>query len=375
MRFYRPWLALPALLCASAAWAGLTPRLIYQKMAPGVVFISAQDDGSDTVSCGTGSIITGQGQVLTNAHVVYNKEAGKAYGSIKVFLKPAKLTGDLGQDLSQGYDATIQAIDPAMDLALLKLKHAPDSVTTLRLGNSDDVAPGDEAVAIGHPEQGGLWTLTTGVLSAQIKDQGGVAGRDTWQMETSLNRGNSGGPLFDERGYVIGVNTAIARRAADGLAITGINFAIKSSSARHWLAAQGLDLDYGPLPLDDQAIAAAYGLTPPPAAAEAAPAPAAAPTAGAAAAAPASATASTDASTPVPASPTAEAAAPAAASPSAEAAAATQTAQARPPQTFKPDLVQTPRPYTAKEVGAYLKQLTEKRDKAMDELDRSTGGY
>ena len=54
-------------------------------------------------------------------------------------------------------------------------------------------------------------------------------------METSVNRGNSGGPLLDGNGYMVGINTAIARKSEDGLAITGINFAIKSSVVRKWV--------------------------------------------------------------------------------------------------------------------------------------------
>jgi serine protease Do len=331
-----------AALSASTAWAGLTPKQIYQKMAPGVVFIAAQEPGANSSNCGTGSILTAQGQVLTNAHVIYDKEQDQVYASVQVFL-----TGDVSQDLAGPFEAKVLAYDKAMDLALLQLKGVQQPLTALTLGDPDALAPGDETVAIGHPEQGGLWTLTSGVISAQSKDQGGVAGRDTWQMETSLNRGNSGGPLFDPRGYVIGVNTSIARRAADGLAITGINFAIKSSSAHQWLAGQGLLLAYGSLPLDDAAIARAYGLGASPAAA--APAPTAV-----------AAQAPTQEPT---VKPTAEAQAPAAA-----------PAGGRAPIKFVEDLEQHNRPYTREQVGAFLQKLMQKRDAAVDELDQSTGG-
>jgi serine protease Do len=308
------------LLVAAPAWAGLSPKQIYQSMAPGVVFIAAQEQGSNTSTCGTGSILTAGGEVLTNAHVIVDKATGQPYAILRVCLKPAALTGKLDKDLALSYEATVLAYDRSMDLALLSLKKAPLPLTTLTLGNSDDVAPGDQTVAIGHPEQGGLWTLTTGVLSAQIKDEGGVKGRDAWQMETSLNRGNSGGPLFDSRGYVIGVNTAIARRADDGTAITGVNFAIKSASARVWLASQGLSLNFGALPLD---------------------APSSAP----------------DAGTPAASTTTAAAAVP-----------------AHVPVRFVLDLEQSVRPYDPGEIADYFGRLKAHRDAAMDELDQETGG-
>ena len=331
---------------ASSAWAGLSPKQIYQKMGPGVVFIAAQHSGDNNSTCGTGSILTSNGLVLTNAHVVINPETGRPYSALSVFLKPAKLTGDLRKDLAKPLAVKVLAFDTAMDLAVLKLQAAPDGLTALKLGDPNVLQPGDQTVAIGHPEQGGLWTLTTGVLSAEIKDQNGVKGRDTWQMETSLNRGNSGGPLFDPRGYVIGVNTSIARKAEDGLAITGISFAIKSSSAKAWLASKGYALDYGSLPLDELAIAQAYDL----------------------------------ASKPVPATPTpaVEDSAPDTAVPTglSQTTAVTLTPEAskgekRQPIEFKDELEQAQRPYSQEQMNAFLQGLMIKRDKAVDELDES----
>ncbi|MEK7384736.1 MAG: serine protease, partial [Elusimicrobiota bacterium] len=98
---------------------------------------------------------------------------------------------------------------------------------------------------IGHPEQGGLWTLTTGVVSTLLADMGGVKGKDVFQTDTSINRGNSGGPLLAASGRIIGVNTMMSRKAADGLAITSVNFAVRADVARRWMAGQGLKLAYG----------------------------------------------------------------------------------------------------------------------------------
>jgi len=95
--------------------------------------------------------------------------------------------------------------------------------------------------AIGHPEHGGLlWTLTTGVVRAEVDNFNGVKGKQVFHTETGLNRGNSGGPLLDGEGWMIGVNTVIARVASDGLPINSIGFSFKSSVARQWLREQGV---------------------------------------------------------------------------------------------------------------------------------------
>jgi len=111
---------------------------------------------------------------------------------------------------------------------------APDGLPTMAIAG-EDVGVGEATAAIGHPEHGAKWSLTTGRIGGEWADFEGVKGKDVYQMETSVNRGNSGGPLLDGNGYMVGINTAIARRSEDGLAITGINFAIKSSVVRRWL--------------------------------------------------------------------------------------------------------------------------------------------
>jgi serine protease Do len=78
-----------------------------------------------------------------------------------------------------------------------------------------------------------------------------VRGKNVFQTDTSVNRGNSGGPLLDRRGYMVGMTTNVARRGAGDLAITGVNFAVKSSVVRDWAGRQGLVLSYGPQRLGD----------------------------------------------------------------------------------------------------------------------------
>lgn len=237
-------------VASGAMAADLTPRQIYERAAPSVVLVighPAQDEGG---TGGTGSIIRKDGLVLTNAHVVIDEKTGRPYPRLSVFLKPDRVTGNTRSDLVRKMKASVVAFDRTMDLALLKMENPPTPLPALELGDPDRVKIGERVVAIGHPEQGGLWTLTTGVVSAEFDDFNKTPGKHVFQTETGLNRGNSGGPLLDAQGRIIGVNTAIARLASDGMPITSISFALKSSVARAWLRGQAVNVDYaGDLPV------------------------------------------------------------------------------------------------------------------------------
>ena len=223
----------------SSAWAArpLSPREIYKTYGKGVVLVFATD-GSAQGSAGTGSIITKNGQVITNAHVV--AKDGRPYKRLFVYLKPDKLKGSMKADLKHRYKATLVDINADLDVALLRMVDPPDNLTSISFVNPDDVEIGEPVVAIGHPETGGLWTLTTGSISSVVADFHRVKGKDVFQTETSVNRGNSGGPLLNAYGHMVGINTSISRRADDGLAITDINFSLKSSVAVEWLARRRL---------------------------------------------------------------------------------------------------------------------------------------
>ena len=215
----------------------LTPREIYKTQGKGVVLVFGTD-GSAQGSAGTGSVITSDGQVITNAHVVAKQ--GKPYKRLFVYLKPDKLQGSMRDDLKRRYEAKLIDIDHKLDLALLKMKSPPADLTVIQFADPQDVEIGMPVVAIGHPETGGLWTLTTGYVSSVVKDFQGVSGKDVFQTEASINRGNSGGPLLNEHGHMVGINTCISRRAADGLAITDINFSLKASVPVKWMKRQDL---------------------------------------------------------------------------------------------------------------------------------------
>ena len=228
----------------------LTPQQIYERAAPAVVLVIGHSEQGGNGSGGTGSLIRRDGLVLTSAHVIIEEKTGRPYPRLSVFLKPDRVTGNPKTDLAQRVRASVVAFDRMLDLALLKMEDAPPAIPVLELGDPDRVKIGERVVAIGHPEQGGLWTLTTGVISAEFEDYNNTKGKHVFQTETGLNRGNSGGPLLDSQGRIIGVNTAIARLAPDGLPITSISFALKSSVARTWLRSQAVPVDYASGPLE-----------------------------------------------------------------------------------------------------------------------------
>jgi len=217
--------------------SALTPKEIYQRVSPGVVFIYASE-GAGKGSGGTGSIIRRDGLVVTNAHI-FSRDPSRVVSELWIFLKPERVTGNTKRDLARRYRAKIVAFDARLDLALLQIVDADTELTHVNFGDSETITVGDQAFAIGHPEQGGLWSLTTGVISAHRSNFAGIPGKDLFQTEASINRGNSGGPLLDEQGRMIGINSMIARKAEDGLTITAVNFAIKSNVALSWLAGKG----------------------------------------------------------------------------------------------------------------------------------------
>ena len=260
----------------------LSPRDIYEQTSPAVVMVMGHSDSGKSGSGGTGSIIQADGLVLTNAHVVIEERTRQPYPRLSVFLKPSRVTGDSRTDLSRMLRARVVAYSTPLDLALLKLESPPAPLPVVSFSESTQGRIGDRVVAIGHPEQGGLWTLTTGVISAEVDNFNGVKGKDVFQTETGLNRGNSGGPLLDSEGRMIAVNTAIARVAADGLPITSISFSLKSNVATQWLREQGLSRPQvptppAPSPAARNAASAPSGIAPqpvpPPSQAEVMPAP------------------------------------------------------------------------------------------------------
>lgn len=166
--------------------------------------------GRDRVEGGSGSgfIISSDGYIITNNHVV----AGAL--TIKVHLAD-----------SREYDATLIGRDPDTDIAVLKIY--ADSLKAIRFANSKHLQVGQIAIAIGNP-YGYQYSLTAGVVSALGRTLRSESGRlidDVIQTDAALNPGNSGGPLVNSQGDVIGVNTAVI------LPAQGICFAVSSNLA------------------------------------------------------------------------------------------------------------------------------------------------
>tara|TARA_B100000315_G_scaffold213335_2_gene211225 strand:- start:4384 stop:5394 length:1011 start_codon:yes stop_codon:yes gene_type:complete len=221
---------------------------VYKTISPSVVVIRASQAKGEG-SLGAGSIISKEGHIVTNAHVVIDKATEKPYPRIVIYLKPANLTGITKNDLSRYLKAKVVRYSNKLDLALLKVNGLPSGIQIIELADPSEIKVGEEVVAIGHPEQGGFWSLTYGRISGKFKDYQGIPGKDMYQTDTSVNRGNSGGPLLDKRGYMAAVNSNIARLGKGGLPITGVNFAIKSSVVKKWLSEKGFMITYGTKPL------------------------------------------------------------------------------------------------------------------------------
>jgi S1-C subfamily serine protease len=203
--------------------AGLTPRDIYDRDAPGVAYITAQivqrtaspfDFGlpqeQQGTSTGSGFVIDKDGTIATNAHVVD--------GATRVSVR----FGD-----GAAHPAKILGVDKSTDLALLKIDPKGVDLHPLPLGSSHGIQVGDPTVAIGNPF--GLdRTLTTGVVSAlqrHIKAPNGFTIDNVIQTDAAINPGNSGGPLIDATGKVIGINSQI-ETGSNGNGNVGIGFAI-----------------------------------------------------------------------------------------------------------------------------------------------------
>lgn len=212
-----------------------SPAEVYRNASSSVVLIFGFED-SGAGSSGTGSILTSDGLVLTNNHVIASGDGGRLFSNIVVYFKPNPISGDNQKDLTEPYLVDVIARDAELDLALLRVKNPPPGLRPLEIGDSEEVDIGEDVAAIGHPGGGGLWTLTTGTVSSKRRD----AKRDIFQTDTAINPGNSGGPLLDEYARLVGVNTFVRRVNDQGLPLEGLNYSLRSSLALRWVNQQGV---------------------------------------------------------------------------------------------------------------------------------------
>lgn len=175
--------------------------------------------GAPSNGLGSGFIISQNGQIVTNHHVVAGAQ------TVQVTLTDGRK-----------FDAEVLGSDPATDIALLSIKADVD-LPFVSFGTSQSMRVGDEVVAVGNPF-GLSSTVTSGIISAKSRDINSGPYDEFIQTDAAINRGNSGGPLFNNDGDVIGVNTAII---SPGGGSVGIGFAVPSDVVRDVVAELAAD--------------------------------------------------------------------------------------------------------------------------------------
>ncbi|MCI7551627.1 MAG: trypsin-like peptidase domain-containing protein [Actinomycetaceae bacterium] len=203
-------------------------QAVAQAVEPAVVAIDARAQGGS--SAGSGVVIDEAGHILTNDHVI--SSANELY----VTLADGRI-----------YRAELTGTDPTTDLAVIQLQDPPQGLTIANFGDSSDLQVGQEVAAIGNP-LGLSSTMTTGIISAlnrPVQTQGEQQGRLTTQgsqvvtnaiqLDAAVNPGNSGGPLFDASGKVIGITSSIASITNGGsqAGSIGLGFAIPINLAKN----------------------------------------------------------------------------------------------------------------------------------------------
>jgi S1-C subfamily serine protease len=217
--------ALPAEASPTASSAGSTPEQIYRKDAPGVVVITdtqtqnvpatpiTPSQSRKVRALGSGFVIDRQGDIVTNDHVVQGATAIR-----------------IGFSDGASYPATVVGTDPSTDIAVVKVKAPASALHPLSFETSGRVEVGDPVYAIGNPF--GLdRTMTAGIVSALARDieaPNGLTIANAIQTDAPINHGNSGGPLLDRFGHVIGVNAQIQGGTVD--ANVGVGFAIPNTT-------------------------------------------------------------------------------------------------------------------------------------------------
>jgi S1-C subfamily serine protease len=227
---------LPAAVRSSArplAGNGFDPVRLYASRADGVVTIYAlfgEQPATGDAAQGSGFVVSTDGYVLTNSHVITTageaEEAGEVDAAREVYVEFRD---------GERVRAKVIGWDLFDDIGVLKVDPKHHALAPVPLGNSDSVAVGEPVAAIGSPF-GEQTSLAVGVVSATRRSISALTSKywitDAIQIDAPINRGNSGGPLFDARGRVIGINAQI--RSDSGTA-EGVGFAVPINSAKRSL--------------------------------------------------------------------------------------------------------------------------------------------
>jgi S1-C subfamily serine protease len=207
---------------------GFSPSAIYAHRSPGVVTIVSifgSDPETGQRQQGSGFVVSSQGYILTNSHVITNagEGGGPAQAADGVFVE--------FQDRDRA-EAKVVGWDVFDDVGVIKVDPSAHALAPVPLGNSAAVVVGEPVAAIGSPF-GNENSLAVGVVSATHRSIDSLTSRfdlvDAIQTDAPINHGNSGGPLFDARGRVVGINAQI--RSTSGQA-EGVGFAVPINSAK-----------------------------------------------------------------------------------------------------------------------------------------------
>ena len=213
---------------------GFDAQTVYRRDSPGVVTVfsvlprpGADVGGEGSEGVGSGFVVSGSGEIVTNAHVVTDGTGAAIKKAKEVYVAFAD-----GNEVS----ARIVGFDPNADVALLRIDPAGLRLRPLKLGSAQDLRVGSPVAAIGSPF-GEPQSLSVGVVSAidrSIKSLTGFEIAGAIQTDAAINRGNSGGPLVDGSGEVLGINSQIQTSSGGG---EGVGYAIPVDAVRHTLAA------------------------------------------------------------------------------------------------------------------------------------------
>jgi S1-C subfamily serine protease len=221
------------------------PAEIYQRDAPSVVTIisvfgggggGVLGGGDAQAGQGSGFVVSDKGEIVTNAHVVTDGTNGNLKKARQVYVQFAD---------GNRVEAKILGFDPNADVGLIKIDPGDLKPRALPLGDSDRLAVGEPVAAIGSPF-GEEQSLSVGVVSATERSIDSLTGFQIGgaiQTDAAINRGNSGGPLLDGQGRVIGINSQIRSSSGSG---SGVGFAVSVNTIKHSLEQlrEGGSVDY-----------------------------------------------------------------------------------------------------------------------------------